>query len=288
MSALVGFNCLITGASRGLGAEIARAFWLAGGNLLLVARNGRALDDLAKTLPERPTQQVEVLAADLNEPGTPELIINRARDLLESLDVLVNNAAIQGPIGLSWENEWEQWQATLQVNLLAPITLCRMAVPWMAKRQRGKIINLSGGGATAPRPHFSAYAVAKTALVRFSETLAAEVTDLGIHVNCIAPGAMPTAMLKAIVESGPSIAGQREYDVALRTITENSASLARAVQLSLFLASRESDGITGKLISAVWDPWKELPDHLEELRATDIYTLRRIVPKDRGFDWDER
>jgi len=170
---------------------------------------------------------------------------------------------------------------------MAPVAMCRLIVPWMAERRRGKIINLSGGGATGPRPNFSAYAASKAALVRFTEILAAETCDLGIGVNCIAPGAMPTAMLESILASGPCLAGQREYESAVNAGRSGTSTLDRAADLCVFLASRESDGITGKLISAVWDPWERLADHLEDLQSTDVYTLRRIVPEDRDLDWGE-
>ena len=155
----------------------------------------------------------------------------------------------------------------------------------MARAGRGKIINLSGGGATGPRPNFSAYATTKAGLVRFSETAAEETRELGIEINCIAPGAMDTGLTVEILRSGPSGAGQKEYESALKVRERGPAALGRAADLCVFLASSASDGITGKLISAVWDPWETLPKFLSDLRETDIYTLRRIVPKDRGRDW---
>ena len=287
MSKLAGSTCLITGASRGLGARIARAFWEEGASLILVARSEAALRDVAAGLADRPGQRVELLTADLSDPTAPERIVSKARESFDALDVLVNNAAIQGPIGPSWENDWGQWQTTVQIDLMAPVAMCRLIVPWMAERRRGKIINLSGGGATGPRPNFSAYAASKAALVRFTEILAAETCDLGIGVNCIAPGAMPTAMLESILASGPCLAGQREYESAVNAGRSGTSTLDRAADLCVFLASRESDGITGKLISAVWDPWERLADHLEDLQSTDVYTLRRIVPEDRDLDWGE-
>jgi len=279
-------NCLITGASRGFGAKVAAAFWEAGANLILVARTALVLQQVADALPRRPDQRVITHVADLSDPQAPVQIITEARKEFAVLDVLVNNAGIQGPIGPCWENDWQAWQASLQVNLLAPVALCRLCVSWMARQGRGKIINLSGGGATNPRPNLSAYATAKAAVVRFSETLAEETRSLGIQVNCVAPGAMGTAMLAAIVEAGPQAAGQREYDQAVRILSREDATSERAAALCVFLASSVSDGITGKLISAVWDPWETLPDHLDDLR-TDVYTLRRIVPKDRNMSWGE-
>jgi len=287
LSALKQHNCLITGASRGLGARIASAYWEAGANLMLVARTESALKQVAAELPQLDDQRVVTCVADLSDAQAPEQIMVEARKTFDRLDVLVNNAGSQGPIGPVWKNDWQAWRATLQVNLFAPVALCRLCVPWMAQQRHGKIINISGGGATAPRANFSAYATAKVGLVRFSETLADETRKLGIAVNCIAPGAMDTAMLAAIAEAGPEVAGQREYDLAIKARTSGASVMERAAALCVFLASSASDGITGKLISAVWDAWEEFPNHLQDLK-TDVYTLRRIVPKERNMTWGDR
>jgi 3-oxoacyl-[acyl-carrier protein] reductase len=288
MRALAGYNCLITGASRGLGAGLAAAFWEAGANLLLVARSAAGLAALAERLGPRDGQSLAVLAADLRDVSTPAQIIATAQKQFSTLEVLVNNAALQGPIGPSWQTDWEAWQATLRVNLLAPVALCRLCVPWMLGAGRGKILNLSGGGAAGPRANFAAYATAKAGLARFSETLAHETKTLGIDVNSMAPGALNTAMTSDVIEAGPAAAGIHEYELALKVRQAGGATLERAAALAVFLASPASDGLTGKLLSAVWDPWETLPEHLAELQGSDVYALRRIVPKDRGLDWGER
>jgi NAD(P)-dependent dehydrogenase (short-subunit alcohol dehydrogenase family) len=155
----------------------------------------------------------------------------------------------------------------------------------MDKSVRTKILNLSGGGATAARANFAAYGSAKAALVRFSECLAAETRQIGIDVHCIAPGAMYTAMTEAVLQAGPADAGEKEYCDALKLKQQGTGKMDAAVELCLFLASSASDGITGKLISAVWDPWDQLAEHRVELENSDVYTLRRIVPQDRGFNF---
>ena len=278
---------LITGASRGLGAGIARAMWRSGASLLLIARSEQALRDLqTQCLADaQGGQQVHIFSADLGAPGTATAIVNEARRLWQGLDVLVNNAATLGPIGKVWENDWPEWQTTIRVNLLAPIELCRACLPWMQECRQGKIINLSGGGAAGPRPHFSAYATAKAGLVRFSEILAHEVYNLNVQVNCVAPGVLNTDMLQAIVAAGPEKTGVGEYTQAVQQAERGGTLLQRAADLCVFLASAASEGITGKLISAVWDSWEQLPEHLDDLRDSDIYTLRRIVPRERGKNW---
>jgi NAD(P)-dependent dehydrogenase (short-subunit alcohol dehydrogenase family) len=288
MNSLKSKKVIITGASRGLGVEIAKKMWNLGADILLVARDENALKATIASLENRPEQNAFFVSADLSNPRGVEIIITAAQSHFDYLDILVNNAAIQGPIGVSWENDWNKWQQTITVNMLAQIDLSRRCSAWMITKRSGKIITLSGGGAASSRPNFSAYAVAKTGLVRFCEILAQELLPYNIQVNCIAPGAMATSMLHEILSAGSEYAGQKEYEIAQKIIEQSSTTLERAADLTAFLASSASDGITGKLISATWDPWETLPEHLVDLNNTDIYTLRRIVPKDRGADWGDR
>lgn len=285
--ALSGKNVLVTGASRGLGREIAGAMWRAGANLLLAARSAAPLTDLQVGLMQtaRTGQTAHVVVVDLGGLDATKMIMDECRRHWDRVDVLVNNAAVLGPVGRAWENDWSEWQTTLRVNLLAPVELCRAMVPWMIERGGGKVLNLSGGGATAPRPHFSAYATSKAALVRFSETLALEVKDRNIQVNCVAPGAMNTEMNRAVLQAGTERAGEAEYNRATQLALDKELP-TRAVELCVFLAGARGDGITGRLLSAVWDPWQKLPEHMNELKESDIYTLRRIVPQDRGYHWE--
>ena len=276
---------LITGTSRGLGEFLARRFWNAGFSLCLVARNESTLTQVISSLPERNDQKAVSFGCDLGNTSSVVELPPKIREHFQRLDVLINNAAIQGPIGPLWKNDLQEWQQAMQVNLMSPMILCRAFIPWMEKNGGGSIINLSGGGATGPRANFSAYSSAKAALVRFSETLAEETRPINVRVNCIAPGAMKTSMLGEVLEKGAIMAGDREFSIANKVFSEGGASMDRVADLALFLSSDLSHGITGKLISAVWDPWESLPEHLEDLNSTDIYTLRRIVPKDRGKTW---
>ncbi|HUI55022.1 MAG TPA: SDR family oxidoreductase [Bryobacteraceae bacterium] len=276
------FRALITGASRGLGRSIAAEFWNNGCHLAVVARPSAALDELAADLRSRGTQDLQIVPADLSDPEAPAAVIDHLRGRWDRLDALINNAAVSGPIGRLWENDWRQWQETLQVNLVAPVALCRLAIPLMPRG--GSIVNLSGGGATGPRPNFSAYGTAKAALVRFTETLAQEVAEKGIRVNAISPGIMATRMLDDVARAGPEHAGD-DYQRALDTRRSGGQPPERAAALAWFLASPASEGITGRLISAVWDPWPNLSAHVDELRESDIYTLRRITPENRGKQW---
>jgi NAD(P)-dependent dehydrogenase (short-subunit alcohol dehydrogenase family) len=284
---LHGRVALVTGASRGLGRAVASALAEAGASLALVARDGPALDRAAAELRAAcasPAQQVRCYPADLADPTQVERLVARAAADLGGLDILVNNAAIQGPLGPFEQSDWDAWQRVFQVNFLAPARLTQLAIP-LLRAHGGKIVNLSGGGATAPRPHVSGYAAAKCALVRLSETLAEELREARIDVNCVAPGSLNTQMLDELLAAGERLP-EFERQRAQHQAASGGTPLDLPAALILFLASPASDGITGRLISAVWDDWPRLAERRELLAPTDIFTLRRIVPSDRGLEWD--
>jgi NAD(P)-dependent dehydrogenase (short-subunit alcohol dehydrogenase family) len=278
---------LITGASRGLGSHLVNSFWHAGWNLVLVARDRQALSQIHGSLPKQSGQSAIIFPCDLSLSKEVTKLAEKIKKQLPRLDVLINNAAIHGPIGPLIENNFTVWSEAIQVNLLAPAALCHQLIDFIASSGGGSIINLSGGGATGPRANFTAYASAKAALVRFSETLAQEVQAQNIRVNCIAPGAMKTSLLKEVIISGTNLAGRREFEIAKKVFSQDGTSLNNVANLALFLASDASKGISGKLISAVWDRWEEWPKHIEQLQASDAYTLRRIAGRERGIDWGD-
>ena len=201
------------------------------------------------------------------------------------LDVLVCNAGVHGPKGPVEDVDWKQWTQAVNINVMGTVLCCRTFLPLLRRSKRGKVLLLSGGGATKPMPFLSAYAASKAAVVRFGETLAEELRQSSIDVNCIAPGALNTRMLDDILEAGPEKVGREMYEASLRQKESGGAPLGRAAELCVYLASDAADGITGKLISAVWDPWPELGDHRADLERSDVYTLRRITPRDRGLAW---
>ena len=192
------------------------------------------------------------------------------------VDILVNNAGIQGPIGSVIETGIDEWIKTVHVNLIGTFLCTRAVLPSMIKQQRGKIINLSGGGATSPRPNFTAYGVSKTGVVRFTETLAEEVSKFNIQVNAIAPGSVNTKMTEEILNAGKA-AGDKAISEARNQLETGGTPPEKAAALAVFLASEKSDGLTGRLISAVWDDWQQFPGQIEKIMASDLYTLRRIV-----------
>jgi NAD(P)-dependent dehydrogenase (short-subunit alcohol dehydrogenase family) len=287
--ALEGRNAIITGANQGLGLAIARVYVMAGASVLLCARDAqlleRAKDQVASLA--APGQKVLAQIADISKQADVENLATTAWRAFPQLHILVNNAGVYGPKGLIEDVDWGEWIKAIEINLCGSVMMCRAVLPHFKAHRYGKIVQLSGGGATNPLPRISAYAASKAAIIRFAETLAEEVRENHIDVNAIAPGALNTRLLDQVLAAGVEQVGKDFYERSLKQKAQGGTPLERGAQLAVFLGSAASDGITGKLISAVWDPWETLPEHLDDLQKTDVYTLRRITPKDRGLGWEK-
>lgn len=290
MTSLAGRSAIITGANQGLGLAIAEAYVRAGANVLLCARDAEKLAaaQLEVAALAQTGQKVLALPADVANPADAERVVAVALQEFGALTILVNNAGVYGPKGALETVDWAEWTRAIEINLFGSVLMCRAVLPHFKAQRYGKIVQLSGGGATNPLPNISAYAASKAAIVRLAETLAEEVRADRIDVNSIAPGALNTRLLDEVLEAGPEKVGAAFYARAVQQKEQGGAPLSKGAELAVFLGAAASDGLTGKLISAIWDPWETLPAHDETLRQTDVYTLRRIVPKDRGLTWGER
>src|SRR6185437_5482120 len=251
----------------------------------ICARNIDAIERAATEIRAATRAEVLSAAADVSREPDVRQLATLVEQRFGALDVLVCNAGIYGPKGAIEEVDWAQWAQSVAINLMGTVLCCRAFLPLLRRAKRGKILLLSGGGATKPLPFLSAYAASKAAVVRFGETLAEELRDAGVDVNCVAPGALNTRMLDDILDAGPAKVGQILYEASMRQKESGGVPLEKSADLCVYLASEAADGITGKLISAVWDAWPQLHAHRGELERSDIYTLRRIVPRDRGLDW---
>ncbi|MBI2887068.1 MAG: SDR family oxidoreductase [Chloroflexi bacterium] len=275
---LQGRVAVITGGGRGIGAAIALEFAAAGAALALASRTPSELAQVVT--------RCEALGAlcitqptDVADPAAVRHLMEQAVARFQRLDILVNAAGVYGPIGLITDVETEAWVRALHVNLLGTLYACQQAVPVMMRQGFGRIINFSGGGATAPLPRFSAYGVSKAAVVRLTETLAEEVRPYSITVNAIAPGAVDTRLQDEVLQAGERAGDLYQRIQALRESGAGGTPPEVPAKLALFLASEASDGLTGRLISAPHDPWREWDaGKIHALEGTPWFTLRRIDP----------
>jgi 3-oxoacyl-[acyl-carrier protein] reductase len=264
-------TAVITRAGRGIGKRLAIAFAAEGAKIGLVAR----------TLPELHLAQLEiahaggvsmVAPADVSSYRQVEDAIDAVRRRFGPIDILINGAGIQGPIGPTVDADPAAWDEVIQVNLTGAFYACRAVLPEMVARRSGKIVNISGGGAAYSRPYFTAYAASKAGLVRFTESLADEVAEHNIQVNAMAPGATYTHMTDQVLEAGER-AGQKALEDARNIRFSGGVPPEKQIALALFLVSQRSNHITGKLIS-VQEDWRRL----ERVSLTpEQYTLRRVV-----------
>jgi NAD(P)-dependent dehydrogenase (short-subunit alcohol dehydrogenase family) len=279
-------NALITGGSQGLGKAIAEKFLHEGANVALCARNEKELfatrDELAAKFP---AQKVIAKACDVSDEKQVNELAKFALGRLVSVQALVLNAGIYGPMGPTETVPLDEWRRAMDINLYGVLLPCRALIPHFKRIGFGKIVVLSGGGATNPLPNISAYAASKAAVVRLMETLAEELRPFDVDVNAIAPGALATRLVDEVIAAGPEKVGAAFFEKNKTWKEKGAVPLELGASLAAYLASTDSDGITGKLISAQWDPWKDLQQHREELAKSDIYCLRRIVPEDRGKKW---
>jgi NAD(P)-dependent dehydrogenase (short-subunit alcohol dehydrogenase family) len=286
MTQLTGRNAIITGASQGLGKAIAEHFIRAGANVLLCARSQ---SELSRTQTElgalAPEQKILARVCDVSDESQVNATVDYALREFGSVDVLVANAGIYGPMGPTETVDLQEWRRALDINLFGVLLPARALIPHFKAKKSGKIVVISGGGATNPLPNISAYAASKAAVVRLMETLAEELKPFHIDVNAIAPGALATRLVDEVIAAGPEKVGAAFYEKNRQWKEKGATPLDLGASLAVQLASAASDGITGKLISAQWDPWRDLQKYRDDLAKSDIYCLRRIVPEDRGKKW---
>lgn len=266
---------LITGAGRGIGHAIALAYAKEGARLALAARTRSDLEQTAREAQALGAATC-IVPVDIADPTQVEDMVRRTVERFAAIDILVNNAGIAGPVGPLQENDVAAWIRTIQVNLIGTYLCCRAVLPIMHQQQRGKILNLSGAGATNAWPNLSAYGTSKVAVIRLTETLALELEGTNIQVNALGPGSIHTQMWEELRDNAHTVGDARLYELGQRVTSGGGASLERAAALAVFLASDLSGALSGRLISAVTDDFPNLPTQLQRIMSSDAFTLRRV------------
>ena len=281
---------LITGASKGLGYHIAKSFIKTNYDIIICSRN---LIELKKAynklnILKKKNQKIYYLVTDVSSTAQIKKLVSKTLKKFKKIDILVNNAGIYGPKGSLEKIDWNEWKKAIQINLFGSVYLIRELISHFKKNKKGKIIQLSGGGASSPLPYINGYAVSKAAIVRFVENISLELKSYNIDINAVAPGPLNTKMLDEVLKAGPSKVGKKFYKKSLEQKKSGGTPFNKVTDLILFLSSKESDGISGKLISALWDDWRNWSNYKTKLENSDLYTLRRIAGRDRGVKWGDK
>lgn len=275
---------VVTGGTHGIGAAVVEIALQSGALVTLCARTRTdvhaAIDAFAS---KGDGDRVHGVVADVSRPEDVGSLFAEATSRFGPIDGVVHAAAVIGPIGRAGDLDPTAWWDAVRVDLFGSYLVIAEACRRMDGRG-GRIVAFSGGGATMPFANYSAYAASKAAVVRLVESIALEYREAGIALNAVAPGFVATRMHDATLAAGAA-AGAEYLERTRREIGAGGSPPELGARCACFLLSDEARGINGRIISAVWDDWETLPSRIDEIADTDAFTLRRIVPRDRGHDW---
>jgi NAD(P)-dependent dehydrogenase (short-subunit alcohol dehydrogenase family) len=270
---------LITGGSLGIGLEVAKKCVEEGARVIISARN---IDDLKGSIEELKkisNRGHHYYRVDVSQYKEVQKFAKWCSERFQEVNGLVNCAGIYGPIGEIHQVDMGKFSEAIQINFLGTVYICNAFIPLLKSASRKKIVNFSGGGAASPFANYSAYATSKIAIVRLTENISVELKDAGFDINCVAPGFVITRLHQQTLQAGPDLATQAFYENTKKQIENGGVPVEKAANLTAFLLSSGSDGITGKFISAPWDPWQE-ENFQNRLRTDkDFAAIRRIDDK---------
>lgn len=272
---LTGKKVIITGGSRGIGFVIAEEMIKNGAKIVICSRTKSELYSAIKRL-NRNGENAYGIRTDVSQLKQCERLIKFALQKLGTIDILINNAGIYGPIGPLEENNDGLWLETIKTNIISMVYCSKLVIPTLKKKKMGKIINLSGSGVGGNRvkSNFSAYFTSKIAVVGFSEVLAEELKSYNIQVNSIAPGAVNTRLTEYLLKQDPNKVGLPMYEETLRQRKTGGTTPILIAKLVAFLSSDRANKITGRYLSARWDKIEQLENR--SIWPPNLYKLRRI------------
>jgi len=282
---LIGTSVLVTGGTQGIGAAAVRIALARGANVLFCARTPADVE--AARVEFRSTygdDRVDGIVADVSIPADIDAAFASAAERFGPVGAVIHAAAILQPIGTILEVDPTAWLRSIEINLFGSFLITRAACATMRANGGGRIVLFSGGGAATPFPRYTAYACSKVAVVRLVESVALEMREFGIEINAIAPGFVATRMHDATIAAGTA-AGDAYLERTKADLAAGGVPAELGAEAACYFVSQAARGISGRFIAAPWDDWQRWPVRKEEIAESDFFTLRRIVPRDRGQSW---
>ncbi|MEE9571670.1 MAG: SDR family oxidoreductase [Candidatus Neomarinimicrobiota bacterium] len=275
---------IVTGGSRGIGKAIAECFAQERCNLMLASRTKSELEKTAESIKKQFSVKISSYRTDIGSENEVASLIQKTIAEFGKIDILVNNAAIVGPTGEISQINGQEFFNTLKNNIGGTVFCTKAVIPHMKSQKQGCIINLSGGGGLYPLPYYDAYSASKAAIVRLTENFALELEKFNIYVTAISPGAVNTKMFDKQLETGKNSVGKKNWQALQDRLASGGDSINKAPELALFIACQNRKELNGRVISAIWDNWENISKQKEKIIDTDVFQMRRIVPKDREID----
>lgn len=278
---------IITGAGRGIGRAIALAYAKEGAKLVLAARTASELEETASMTESLGASNL-IVPTDISQQEDVERMVQQTVERYSTVDVLVNNAGVHGPVGPLQDTDVSYWMRTFQVNVFGAFLCCRAVLPIMLQQNQGKIINMTGGavGLVAGTAYRTAYHSTKAALTIFTEDLSLELVGKNVQVNIMGPGSHPTAIVDEMNEGIAAAGIEEEFIVSRDQMFAKGLAkygvpftvpMERATDLAVFLASDASGNLSGRCLDVI-DEIRDPPLKIPEIMASDAYTLRRVEP----------
>jgi NAD(P)-dependent dehydrogenase (short-subunit alcohol dehydrogenase family) len=272
---LAGKRIVLTGATMGIGYAVAKRCAADGAKLVLISRHANDLHRIEPALENGPH---DIYPLDVSKAHLVAKFVAHLNSKYKFVDGLINCAGVYGPIGRTEDVSPSDFAEAIEINLFGTFHMCHSLLPLLRRSPRGKIVNYSGGGAASPFPNYSAYAVSKIGVVRLTENMAIEYSSDSIDINVIAPGFVITRLHEQTLAAGEK-AGRDFLEATKKAIKKGGVPPEKAAELTSFLMSSSSNGITGKFISAQWDPWQEKSFIALLKEDKDFASLRRIDNK---------
>lgn len=283
---LEGTVTVVTGASRGIGREIAKAQAAEGAAVAILARGAEAIAEAAAEISES-GGRAEGFAVDLTNRGAVERAFARVAEAMGPVDTLINNAGAFCSIGPIWETDPDEWWLDIETNLKSAFYCSRAVLPSMLARGKGRIVNMIGGGTSRPLPYGSAYSVSKTGTLRFTECLALTLEGSGVVCLAMDPGFVATDLTRYQMESA---AGAKYMPaIAQRLRGGDSVPPSFAARLAVDMARGRFDRLAGRAVGATED-LDEVEGSIGGILARDERILRVAgfapPPRPKGADAD--